>query len=96
SSRDLQSAAGASEDRKPLPVGWGSFGSSTGTPRPMFVASTSDRRQVSWLADRRLALPSRRRKQPPVAHVDETSRLQLRGQLRLRNRSSAPHSLFAL
>jgi len=26
----------------------------------MFVASTSDRRQVSWLADRRLALPSRR------------------------------------
>ena len=55
SSRSLPNAAGASEDQ-----GLSPFGSSTGTPRPMFVASTPDRRQVSWLADRRLVLPSRR------------------------------------
>jgi len=41
------------------------------------------RRQVSWLADRRLALPSRRHA-PPVAYLDKTSRSQLRGQLRNR------------
>src|ERR1700733_12978456 len=42
----------------------------------------------------RPAFPAAR--SPPVAYSDETTRLQLRGQLRIRNSRSAPHSLFAL
>jgi hypothetical protein len=73
--RDLPPAAGASEDQKTSP----SFGSSTDTPRPMFVAST---RPTAGLLARgsapRPAFPAA----PPVAFADETSRSQLRGQLR--------------
>jgi hypothetical protein len=58
------------------------FGSSTGTPRPMFVASTrTDGRSPGSRIGASSCLPGGTL--PPVAHADETSRSQLRGQLRI-------------
>src|SRR5580704_12526854 len=74
------------------------FGSSTGTPRPMFVASTPDRRQVSWLADRRLALPSRRHIAASGVHGRDFP-LTVAGaaaDLADAGAVASPHSLFAL
>jgi hypothetical protein len=73
-----------------------SFGSSTDAPRPVFVASTTaDGRSPGSRIGASSYLPGDKRS--PVAYADETSRSQLRGQLRIRSFfHSAPHSLFAL
>jgi len=79
-------------------VGLSPFGSSTGTSRPMFVASTPHRRQVSWLADRRLILPSRRQmaasgargRDFPLTVAGAAADLADAGGV------ASPHSLFAL
>jgi hypothetical protein len=52
-----------------------------------------DRRSVSWLAGHRLSPPSR---VVPSGRQGQARRSQLRGQLRIGNRSSAPHSRWAL
>ena len=91
SSPDLLSARARTKRHPP-------FRSSTGTPRPVFVAST---RPTAGLLARGSApcpaFPAARA--PPVAIPDKTTRSQLRGQLRIlpaHALKASPHSLFRL